>query len=182
MLDSTYSYNPYQDHDEDNETHYRYHQSAELRKKLELPELTHPGRSELRSERKTANCLGFPRPGAEADRGFDIKDMFKPKGLNDTIFTQMSLVQFGADSNELVITVLVTQGLTSCAEDLDNVSSKPEALPDICSHLFHCSWHVYSFLRDIHFVGVLVNRVDSTISGNVWYVDSFKSDGSENSR
>ena len=36
MLDPKYSYNPYLDHDEENEGHYRYDQSAVLRTYMEL--------------------------------------------------------------------------------------------------------------------------------------------------
>ena len=36
MLDPAYSYNPYLDHDEKNEAHYRYDRSAALRTNLEL--------------------------------------------------------------------------------------------------------------------------------------------------
>ena len=60
MLDPEYSYNPYLDHDDDNEAHYRYDQSATLRTYLELPALPQAGRSEIRSASETANCVGFP--------------------------------------------------------------------------------------------------------------------------
>ena len=68
--------------------------------------------------------------------------------------------------------------LTSCGGDLDNVVSQPETLPDISASLFHCRWHIYSFIRDAHFVGVLVDRGDPHTNGKVWYVDSLKWDGS----
>ena len=104
--------------------------------------------------------------------------MNKPKGLSDTLLTHMLLVQLGGDGEVLVFPVSVTQVLTPSAGDLDDVSSQPDALPEICAHLIHCRWHVYSFLRDKPFLGVLFDRGDSTTNGNVWYVDSLKSDGS----
>ena len=60
----------------------------------------------------------------------------------------------------LVIPVSVTQVLTSCAGDLDYVFSHPKAMPDVFSPIFLCRWHVYIFLRDAQFVGVLDDRGD----------------------
>ena len=43
--------------------------------------------------------------------------------------------------------------------------------------VFCCLWYVYSFLRDAHFIGVLVDRGDAHTNGKAWYVDSIKWDG-----
>ena len=160
MLDPTYSYNPYLDYDEDNEAHYRYDQSAALQMYLELPELPHEGRSKPFAACATVNCVGFPWPGAEPVRGFDIMDMIEPNCLTDPLLTQMLMVQFGGNRDELVILVSVTKVLTSCRGDLDNVFSQPKAVPELCARLFHCRRHVYSFIRDGHFVGILVDHGD----------------------
>ena len=144
---------------------------------MELPELPQAGRLELLAACETANCVGFPWPGAEPVRGFDVMDMIEPNCLTDALLTQMLMVQFGGDRDVLVIPVSVTQVLTSCRGDLDVVLSQPKAVPDICARLFHCRWHVYSFIRDGHFVGVLVDRGDPHTDGKVWYVDSLKWDG-----
>ena len=146
MLDPGYSYNPYLDHDEDNEAHYRYDQSASLRTYLQLPELPQAGRVELMANSTDANCIGFPWPDTEPVRGFDVRDMIAPNCLTEALLTQMMMVQFGGDREVLVIPVSVTQVLTSCAGQLDNVFSQPKAAPDICARLFHCRWYVYSFL------------------------------------
>ena len=103
--------------------------------------------------------------------------MIELNGVTDALLTQMLMVQFGGDRDELVILVSVTQVLTSCAGDLDNVLSQPQAVPDICARLFHCRWHVYSFIRDAHFVGVLVDCGDPHTAGKVLFVESLKWDG-----
>ena len=131
MLDQSYSYNPYLDHDAENEAHYRYDQSSPLRTYLEVPELPLTGRSELITACVDANCVGFPWPGTEPVRGFDVTDMIEPNGLSDALLTQMFMVQFGGDRDVLVIPVSVTQVLTSCAGDLNNVFSQPKTMPDI---------------------------------------------------
>ena len=65
-------------------------------------------------------------------------DMFEPNGLTDALLIQMLMVQFGGDRDVLVISVSVTQLLTSCAGDLDNVLSQPQSVTDICARFFHC--------------------------------------------
>ena len=65
--------------------------------------------------------------------------MIEPDGLTDALLTQMFMVQFGGDRDVLVIPVSVTQVLTSCAGDLDNVFSQPKAMSEICARLLHCS-------------------------------------------
>ena len=167
MLDPTHSYNPYIDQDEDNEAHYRYDQSGALRTYLELSELPQAGRSALLVACATANRVAFPWVGAEPVRGYDFMGMIELNGVTDALLTQILMVQFGGGRDELVILVSVTQVLTSCAGDLDNVLSQPQAVPDICARLFHCRWHVYSFIRDAHFVGVLVDCGDPHTAGKV---------------
>ena len=104
--------------------------------------------------------------------------MIEPNGVTDALLTRMLLVQFGGGKEVLVIPVSVTQVLTSCAGDLDNVFSQQKAVPDICVPLFHCRWHVYSFIRDANFLSVVVARWDPNTQRNFWYVDSLKWDGS----
>ena len=94
--------------------------------------------------------------------------------ITDTSLTNRFVVQFRLDSDVLVIPVSVTTVLSSCAEDLDNVLSQPKAMPDICAILFYCRWHVYIFLRDLHFIGVLVDCGRAGEIGRVWYAYSLK--------
>ena len=77
----------------------------------------------------------------------------------------------------LVIPVSVTKVLTSCAGQLDKVFSQPKAVTDICARLLNCRWYVYIFLRDAHFIGILVDRGDASAIERVWYADSLKWDG-----
>ena len=66
-------------------------------------------------------------------------DMVESNSLTDPLLTQMLMftVQFGGDGDELVIPVSVTQALTSCAGELDNVFSQPKTVPGICERLLH---------------------------------------------
>ena len=95
-------------------------------------------------------------------------DIIAPAGLTDALLTQRFMVQFGGEQDMLVIPVSVTQVRTSCAGDLDNVFSQPKRMSDICARLFHCRWHVYIFLRDDHFVGVLIDRGDVHTDERAW--------------
>ena len=53
--------------------------------------------------------------------------MIEPKGLSNTLLTQLLLVQFGGDNEVLVIPVSVTKVIISSVGDLDKVVSQPEA-------------------------------------------------------
>ena len=115
LQDPGYSYNPYQDHDEDNAYHYRYDQSKALRTYLEVPDIPPKAQLDVLTASKEACCVGTPWPNHEPARGFDIKDMIDPNCLTDTSLTNMFLVQFRRDPDVLVIPVSVTKVLSSCA-------------------------------------------------------------------
>ena len=63
----------------------------------------------------TANRVGFPWPGAEPVRDFDVMGIIELYGVTDALRTQMLMVGLGGDRDELVIRVSGTQVLTFCA-------------------------------------------------------------------
>ena len=108
MLDPEYRYDPYLDNDENNETQYRYDQSALLRTYLQLPDLPQAESVEQTDTSTYAKCVDFPWPETQPVQGLDVQDMIAPNFLTDAHLTKIMVIQFGRDRNIRVIPVSVT--------------------------------------------------------------------------
>ena len=176
MLEDRYKYIPDLDYDEDNKSRYQYDQSVPLRTHLVITSLPPEGLLAIRAVCNQLNtCVGPQHTDLPSTRGEDIRYMIAPACLSNVLLDNLLRSQFAADRDVLIIPTTAAAAIVRGGGRLAPTLITP-LLESIRRSLFRCRWHIYVFIRDSDFIGIIVDRATPN-SGRLWYVDSLKWNG-----